>query len=87
VKGKSQAVKVFEIYDADSQLLITLKRQTRPEFEQAVTLYIEGNFAQAQQVFQQVLQKNAQDWVAKLYVERCQKSRRFGLSELNIVIN
>jgi len=83
VKGKSQPVEVFEVYDANPPRLIELKRQTCDEFEQGVTLYVEKNFAQAQQVFQQVLQRNDQDRVTQLYIERCEKARKFGVSEVN----
>ena len=87
VKGKSQPIGVFEVYDGNPELLIELKRQTRVEFEQGVAFYIQENFAQAQQVFQQVLQKNEQDQVTRLYIERCKKARRFGVSELNIGVS
>lgn len=86
VKGKSQAVDVFEVYDANPEQLIELKRQTRAEFEQGVSLFVEEKFTQAQQVFQQILLVNQQDKVIHLYIERCKKARRFGVSELNIVV-
>ncbi len=86
VKGKSQAVDVFEVYGANPEYLIELKSQTRAEFERGVALIIEEKFAEAQQVFQEVLHRNEQDRVTQLYIQRCQKARRFGVSELNIVI-
>ena len=87
VKGKSQPVDVFEVYEANPEPIIHLKRQTRTEFERGVALYVEKNFADAQDVFQDVLQRNEQDKVARLYIERCIKARKFGVSELDIVIN
>ena len=87
VKGKSEPVNVFEVYDADPQHLIELKRQTRAEFEQGVSLYVGEKFTQAQEIFERVLQENQQDRVSQLYIERCQKARKFGVSELNIVIS
>jgi len=87
VKGKSQPVDVFEVYDGEPEHLINLKRQTRSEFERGVALYVEKNFAQAQEFFQGILQRNEQDKVTRLYIERCIKARRFGVSELDIVIN
>ncbi|MGQ4649281.1 response regulator [Lyngbya aestuarii] len=87
VKGKSQAVNVFEVYDANSHSLRELKQQTLADFERGVTLYVEQNFTAAQQVFEQVLQINQQDRVTQLYIERCKKARRFGVSELDIVIS
>jgi len=87
VKGKSQPVDVFEVYQANSEPIIHLKRQTRDEFERGVALYVEKNFAEAQKVFQDVLQRNEHDKVTRLYIERCIKALRFGVSELDIVIN
>jgi two-component system sensor histidine kinase ChiS len=87
VKGKSQPVEMFEVYDANTRPLIELKQQTRAEFERGVNLYLEEKFAQAQDVFQQVLRLNEQDRVTRLYIERCQKVRKFGVSELNIVLS
>ena len=87
VKGKSEPVNVFEVYDADPKHLIELKRQTRAEFEQGVSFYVGEKFTEAQQIFERVLHENQQDRVTQLYIERCQKAQRFGVSELNIVIS
>jgi two-component system sensor histidine kinase ChiS len=87
VKGKSQPVAVFEVFDGESQQTIALKKQTREEFERAVALFVEEKFPQAQQVFQQVLQTNRQDRVTELFIERCKRSRKFGVSERNIMIS
>jgi len=87
VKGKSKAVDVFEVYDTDPQYLIELKMQTRGGFEQGVAFYVEGKIDEAQQLFQQVLQKNNQDKAAKLYIERCDYERRLGRTELNTAIS
>lgn len=86
VKGKSQAVGVFEVFDANPQQLIELKMQTLATFEKGVELYVEQKFAQAEQVFEQVLQINQQDLVTKLYIKRSQKATRFGVSEFDGVI-
>ncbi len=75
VKGKTQAVDIFEVYDGNSQQLMALKGQTRAVFEQGVNLYVEEKFSQAEQVFKQVLQENKQDRVTQLYIERCQQAQ------------
>ncbi len=85
VKGKSQSVDIFEVYEGNPQHLIDLKKQTCAEFEQGVYLYIEERFAQAEQVFQQVFKKNEQDKVTQVYIERCKEAQIFGLSQLNII--
>jgi two-component system sensor histidine kinase ChiS len=85
VKGKSQAVDVFEVFEGNPPHLMELKKQTRPEFEQGVAFYVEGKFDRAEQAFQQVLQRNEQDRVTQVYINRCKDAQLIGLSELNIV--
>ena len=86
VKGKSEPVEIFEVYDANPEDLIAFKSDTTPRFEEAVAYYVEEDFAQAQQIFQELLESNDQDRVVQLYIERCAKARVFGVSELDIVI-
>ncbi|HEY9650714.1 MAG TPA: adenylate/guanylate cyclase domain-containing protein, partial [Coleofasciculaceae cyanobacterium] len=86
VKGKSQPVGVFEVFDADLPQLKELKIQTRHKFEQGVALFLEEKFSEAQEVFQKVLNINELDRVTQLYIERCKKAQHFGVSELNIII-
>ncbi|NEO69251.1 ATP-binding protein [Moorena sp. SIO3H5] len=86
VKGKSQPVEIFEVYDANPEDLIAFKSDTTPRFEEAVAYYVEKNFAQAQRIFEELLESNNQDRVVELYIERCVKAQRFGVSELDIVI-
>ncbi|NEO76784.1 ATP-binding protein [Moorena sp. SIO4G3] len=86
VKGKSQPVEIFEVYDANPEDLIAFKSGTTPRFEEAVAYYVEKKFAQAQRIFEELLESNHQDRVVELYIERCVKAQRFGVSELDIVI-
>jgi two-component system sensor histidine kinase ChiS len=64
VKGKNKPVAVFEVYDGDSQFLKELKTKSKPSFEKAVFLYCQQQFAQAQQIFQEILEINPQDKAA-----------------------
>ncbi|HEY9710947.1 MAG TPA: response regulator, partial [Oculatellaceae cyanobacterium] len=81
VKGKQAPVAVFEVYDGDEELLKQLKTQTKSNFEKAVFLYFQQEFAQAQEIFQDILQINPQDKAAVLYVKRCEKSQKYGGQE------
>lgn len=81
VKGKRAAVAVFEVYDGDSEPLKQLKSKTRAEFEQAVVLYHQKKFTEAQQAFLQVFRRNKQDRAAILYLDRCNKIKQYGISE------
>ena len=64
---------MFEIYEGDSPQLRELKNQTRTRFEEAVQLYYQPNFAQASQIFQEVLQVNSQDTAAEFYIQCCEE--------------
>ena len=72
VKGKSEPVTLYELFDGDSLEQIRLKKETLADFELALTMYRQQEFAFAQKLFRQVLQLNPQDKAAKLYAERCQ---------------
>lgn len=73
VKGKSELVTVYEIFDADPPELRLGKLFTKPEFEKALFLYIRGNFSAAANIFKNCLYLNPDDKVAKIYLQRCQQ--------------
>jgi len=73
VKGKSELVTVYEIFDADPAELRLGKLFTKPEFEKALFLYIRGNFSAAANLFKNCLYLNPDDKVAKIYLQRCQQ--------------
>ncbi|MBD2007172.1 MULTISPECIES: AAA family ATPase [Cyanophyceae] len=79
VKGKQAPVAVFEVFSGEPESIRNLKTQTRTDFEQGIILYYQQKFAQAEQIFKEVLQKNHQDKAAKLYVKRCQKYQTSGV--------
>ncbi|GAB4281165.1 MAG: AAA family ATPase [Oscillatoriaceae cyanobacterium] len=72
VKGKSQAVSVFEVFDADLPEVRDAKLATRTMFEEAVMLYCQGHFADALTLFQDCLRLNPRDTVASQYLQRIQ---------------
>ena len=74
VKGKSEVVTIYEIYDADPVHIAELKDQTRDEFEEAFVLYHWGEFEAALPMFQNVLEGNRYDDAAQIYLERCQRA-------------
>jgi hypothetical protein len=72
VRGKSAAVTVYEVFDADLPEIREAKLVTKPEFEQALLLYNQGAFKEAAQGFQSCLDINPKDTVAQNYLEGCQ---------------
>jgi len=71
VKGKTEEVTIYEIFDADTPDVIELKRQTLSEFEQGFVLYHSDEHSDAKRLFEQVLACNPNDKVAQIYLERC----------------
>lgn len=74
VRGKTQRVSVFEVFDADPPDCRDAKRQTRSQFEQGLMLYKMQNYYDALQFFQQCLHYNPVDRVAKRYKQDCQQA-------------
>jgi len=74
VKGKSQLVTVYEVFDADGQEIKAGKLATLELFAEALAIYSEGKFAEAARLFWECWRQNQGDRVAKIYWERCQSA-------------
>jgi len=64
VKGKTRALDLYEVYDADPPALRQHKQATQMEYEAALQLYYQQEFAAAQAKLFSVLQRNPRDKVA-----------------------
>ncbi|MCK5523290.1 MAG: cache domain-containing protein [Thiomargarita sp.] len=73
VKGKSEKITIYEVFDADKAECILLKNQTRSDFKAGFMLYHDEQFNEARSFFEKVLQANSNDKVALLYLEHCLK--------------
>ncbi|MCT7953117.1 AAA family ATPase [Ancylothrix sp. C2] len=73
VKGKSQRVTVYEVFDADLAEIKEGKLATLSLFAEALLLYGERKLAEAGRLFADCWQQNPGDRVAKIYLERCQQ--------------
>ncbi|MGC9526765.1 MAG: protein kinase domain-containing protein [Limnospira sp.] len=76
VKGKTDAVTVYEIFDADPPELKLKKLETKVLFEQSLFLYYLNRFLEAKQGFQDCLCQNPGDRVARIYLNRCWEQMR-----------
>jgi predicted ATPase/class 3 adenylate cyclase/GAF domain-containing protein/tRNA A-37 threonylcarbamoyl transferase component Bud32 len=72
VKGKSAAVSVYEIFDADPPQIKERKLITKTAFEEALLLYNLRSVSEAAKLFEEVLNLNPDDTVAQIYLYRCQ---------------
>lgn len=81
VRGRSQAVSVYEVYNAEIESSNFLKTHTRPQFEQAITAYSSQSFTEAKLLFESVVAENPDDQAALLYIKRCQQYQEYGVPE------
>jgi two-component system sensor histidine kinase ChiS len=71
VKGREEAVTVYEVFEGDPAGLAELKEQTKPAFESGIQLYYSKKFSEASVHFNQVMEKNPADLAARIYLKRC----------------
>jgi two-component system sensor histidine kinase ChiS len=76
VRGKAQQVAVYEVFNADPPDVIALKMQTLDSFEQGLMHYHRREFAEAWACLNSVLQINAHDKAAQVYMQRCEQILR-----------
>ncbi len=79
IKGKSEIVTVYEIYDADLPANLALKDTTRNDFEEGFVLYHWEEFNDARPFFERVLQVNEHDMAAQIYLKRCEYFQENGV--------
>ncbi len=70
VKGRQETLSVFEIFDGDPTEIMTLKLQTKSDFEKALSLYYDWKFAEAKVLFEQALQRYPGDKAAQFYLKQ-----------------
>lgn len=71
VKGRDNAVTVYEVFEGDPEGIVDLKEQTTPQFESGLQLYYGKKFSEASVFFNQVLEINPGDLAAQIYLRRC----------------
>ncbi len=71
VKGKSEWVTVYEVFDADLPEVKAGKLATLQVFAEALFLYNMNNFRESGGLFADCLRQNPGDKVARIYWERC----------------
>ncbi|MDT8394395.1 MAG: adenylate/guanylate cyclase domain-containing protein [Bacteroidales bacterium] len=73
VKGKKEAVYIFEIIDGDPEDIREMKSKSKDLFVQALQHYKNKEFKIAMEKFKNVVSINPYDHAALLYTGRCQK--------------
>jgi two-component system sensor histidine kinase ChiS len=81
VKGKKEAVYIFEVLDGEPEDIKRVKIETKIDFGKAIQLYKNKEFDAAMHLFKKVLKANPNDRAASLYVIRCKNILDFGIPE------
>lgn len=75
VKGKSQYVVVYEVFDADQPEIRSAKLANLPVYTEAMLLCERKQFREAGKLFEECLRTNPSDQVARIYLKRCRDWR------------
>ena len=75
VKGKSQYVVVYEVFDADPPSIRSAKLANLPVYTEAMLLCERKQFREAGKLFEECLRTNPSDQVARIYLKRCRDWR------------
>ncbi|MEG4534499.1 adenylate/guanylate cyclase domain-containing protein [Microcoleus sp. D2_18a_D3] len=75
VKGKSQYVVVYEVFDADPPEILSAKLENLPVYNEAMLLCDRKDFREAGKLFEECLRTNPSDQVARIYLKRCRDWR------------
>ncbi len=79
VKGKKEAVYIFELLDGEPREIKELKMQTKTEFAKALQYYKNKEFKLALPIFEEVLKVNPKDQAAEIYSKRCNNFLKKGV--------
>lgn len=71
VKGKTQSVNLFEVFDGDPEELRAAKSASRSAFEEALRFYMEGSTTEALARFRYLSEAYPEDRPVRFHLERC----------------
>ncbi len=70
VKGKDNAIGIYECFDGDPQVHIDIKQKTLSNFNKGLDHFLKNEFPMASAVFDKVLSKNPEDGVARYFMTK-----------------
>lgn len=79
VKGRTQPVSIYEVFDCDDHVLRRSKITTISMFEKAVSFYHMRNIEDAHVLFSECLEITPEDEQARIYLRRCEDYRASGI--------
>ena len=79
VKGKTQPVLIYEIFNADLPEIYKVKKDSLNDFENAIQSYQDRKFEEAIVAFNKILKLNDHDKTAMIYIERSERYIKTGV--------
>ncbi|QEY53007.1 response regulator [Legionella longbeachae] len=76
VKGKNYPIKIYEIFNHNSPVVIQLKNDSAAIFTTALSHYEAKRFNEASELFKQILSINPQDSSAHYFLEQCKEKMK-----------
>ncbi|MFT4059737.1 MAG: response regulator [Legionella sp.] len=70
VKGKSLPINIYEVFDHNSPDEIQFKKDSIADFAEAINYYEEKRYAEAADLFQEVIRKNPDDSVTAYFLKK-----------------
>lgn len=71
--GKMQFHTIYEIFDTNPEDVLILKEKTLIDFSDAIMHYQNGEFSQAKRIFENIIDTNHHDSIAKYFLEKINK--------------
>lgn len=81
VKGRQQALGIYDCYDAEKEELFTKKAESRILFEEGLEAYFAKDFSDAKKAFQEVLRNFPQDTASKFYLKQTKGNLSKGIKD------
>lgn len=78
VRGREQIITLWEVFDSEPPEIKKYKLAIGPLFDEAVSLYIDRQFEEAEELFLTCLARNPQDATSQMFREQCNFNKRFG---------
>jgi adenylate cyclase len=73
VKGKTQPLSIYEVFDNDSIKVRDSKRVSKPKFETAIACYHLKEIPRAMELLKQCIEITPKDIPARIYLSRCEQ--------------
>jgi class 3 adenylate cyclase len=81
VQGRAHPISLYDVFEGEPEEIQERKLQTREDYERGLKLYMTGRFAEAQDCFQAVLDRDPHDQAAALYLDRSTTMMAQGIPE------